>query len=231
MVDEELAVPSTLVLTTVSESATDRLPQLQNVRAAGNVTESNHPNGVIKTESEKTATEDKSQTAGLVTSLTKKPEKPEKPERKFNSRELIEKQRNWTSHFSKSRSSRYNSDPNKTEVRVGLSAGGAENKGAVVGSQQRAQKLTADSSLPSTNPAARSASFSSTRPVRSPTVSPPPPPIRAGQAASPVSPTRQEKKVERPSEPSPLASPVRDTISARYLKYFIVILCLKCSKH
>lgn len=33
-----------------------------------------------------------------------KPEKPEKPERKFNSKELIEKQKNWTSHFSKTRS-------------------------------------------------------------------------------------------------------------------------------
>lgn len=33
---------------------------------------------------------------------TDKPIKPEKPEKKFNSRELIEKQRNWTSHFSKS---------------------------------------------------------------------------------------------------------------------------------
>lgn len=36
---------------------------------------------------------------------SEKPEKPEKPERKFNSKELIEKQKNWTSHFSKSRSS------------------------------------------------------------------------------------------------------------------------------
>lgn len=231
VVDEEMPVPSTYVLPTVSASVTDRLPQPQNVRAAGNVTDSNHPNGDIKTENEKAATEDKSQSVGGVTSLTKKPEKPEKPERKFNSRELIEKQRNWTSHFSKSRSSRYNSDPNKTEVRVGLSAGGTENKAAVVGSQQRAQKLTADSSVPSTNPAARSASFSSTRSVRSPTVSPPPPPIRAGPVASPISPTRQEKKVERPSEPLPLASPVRDTISARYLKYFLVILCMKHSKH
>lgn len=33
-----------------------------------------------------------------------KPEKPEKPERKFNSKELIEKQKNWTSHFTKSKS-------------------------------------------------------------------------------------------------------------------------------
>lgn len=34
--------------------------------------------------------------------LIDKPIKPEKPEKKFNSRELIEKQKNWTSHFSKS---------------------------------------------------------------------------------------------------------------------------------
>lgn len=31
--------------------------------------------------------------------------KPEKPERKLNNKELIEKQRNWTSHFSKSKTS------------------------------------------------------------------------------------------------------------------------------
>lgn len=47
--------------------------------------------------------------------------KPEKPERKFNSKELIERQKNWTSHFSKTRSSRYNSDPNKSEVKFGVS--------------------------------------------------------------------------------------------------------------
>ena len=40
-----------------------------------------------------------------VSRKSEKPEKPEKPERKFNSKELIEKQKNWTSHFSKSRSS------------------------------------------------------------------------------------------------------------------------------
>lgn len=36
---------------------------------------------------------------------TEKPAKPEKPERRLNSRELIEKQKNWTSHFSKTRTS------------------------------------------------------------------------------------------------------------------------------
>lgn len=38
-----------------------------------------------------------------VSRKSEKPEKPEKPERKFNSKELIEKQKNWTSHFSKPR--------------------------------------------------------------------------------------------------------------------------------
>lgn len=48
---------------------------------------------------------------------SEKPKKPEKPERKFSSKELIEKQRNWTSHFAKTRSSRYNSDPNKIDIK------------------------------------------------------------------------------------------------------------------
>lgn len=52
------------------------------------------------------------------TSRTKqeKPEKPEKPERKFNSKELIEKQKNWTSHFTKTRTTRFNSDPNRCDI-------------------------------------------------------------------------------------------------------------------
>ncbi|KAL1450570.1 hypothetical protein WDU94_002917 [Cyamophila willieti] len=58
--------------------------------------------------------------------------KPEKPERKFNSRELIEKQKNWTAHFSKTKATpssgatqRYNSDPsNFASVKVS-SLGGA----------------------------------------------------------------------------------------------------------
>lgn len=52
------------------------------------------------------------------TSRTKceKPEKPEKPERKFNSKELIEKQKNWTSHFTKARTTRFNSDPNRCDI-------------------------------------------------------------------------------------------------------------------
>ncbi|EAT46563.1 AAEL002268-PA, partial [Aedes aegypti] len=43
-------------------------------------------------------------------------EKPEKPERKFNSRELIEKQKNWTSHFSKTRTTKVGSDFNRCDI-------------------------------------------------------------------------------------------------------------------
>lgn len=48
---------------------------------------------------------DKTMVPNVSRIKSEKPEKPEKPERKFNSKELIEKQKNWTSHFSKSRSS------------------------------------------------------------------------------------------------------------------------------
>lgn len=83
--------------------------------------------------------------------------KPEKPERKFNSKELIERQRNWTSHFSKTRSSRYNSDPNKCEDKLTVNADSKD-----------VNKTNAS--------ATRSASFS-TR-LKSPPISPPPPPLR-----------------------------------------------------
>lgn len=43
-------------------------------------------------------------------------EKPEKPERKFNSRELIEKQKKWTSHFTKTKTNRSHSDPNRCDI-------------------------------------------------------------------------------------------------------------------
>lgn len=109
-------------------------------------------------------------TTQLYAVPNKKPEKPEKPERKFNSRELIEKQRNWTSHFSKTRSTRYNSDPNKTEVRLGISNG----------SKEKTEEGKVDQTS-SGQPAARSQSFSAR--VRSPPTSPPPqPPIRTESA-------------------------------------------------
>lgn len=53
---------------------------------------------------------------GFRSNKSEKPEKPEKPERKFNSKELIEKQKNWTSHFTKARTTRFNSDPNRCDI-------------------------------------------------------------------------------------------------------------------
>lgn len=108
-----------------------------------------------------------------------KPQKPEKPERKFNSRELIEKQRNWTSHFSKTRSTRYNSDPNKTEVRLGISNGSKDKTEEKIETSITGQ------------PAVRSQSFSSR--VRSPPTSPPPPPIRTDSANRSANLLRKER--------------------------------------
>ena len=65
---------------------------------------------------------------------SEKPEKPEKPERKFNSRELIEKQKNWTSHFSKTRTTK-GSDFNRCDIirtvpGTGIIAGAGANAAA-----------------------------------------------------------------------------------------------------
>nr|XP_023016595.1 uncharacterized protein LOC111505922 isoform X2 [Leptinotarsa decemlineata] len=91
--------------------------------------------------------------------------KPEKPERKFSSKELIERQRNWTSHFSKTRSSRYNSDPNRNEVRLAVNTVGQ-------GEVPSGGKTTT-----------RSASFSNR--LKSPPTSPPPPPVRTEASRRP----------------------------------------------
>ncbi|XP_020297089.1 uncharacterized protein LOC109861724 isoform X2 [Pseudomyrmex gracilis] len=106
-----------------------------------------------------------------------RPERPEKPERRPNSKELIEKQRNWTSHFSKTRPSRYNSDPNRSLVQTSLNSQNAQNQiqsSSVDMCQSSASPTTNDS----VNPATRSASFCS---VRSPP--PPLPPVRNSSAA------------------------------------------------
>ncbi|XP_076282695.1 protein phosphatase 1 regulatory subunit spinophilin isoform X5 [Lasioglossum baleicum] len=130
---------------------------------------------------------------GKENRLDERPEKPEKPERRLNSKELIEKQKNWTSHFSKTRPSRYNSDPNRSVVQSSLnqstnkvnvdavSAGHAQNSANLDNEVKRPTDI-------STNPATRSASFCS---VRSAAISPPPP----------LPPTRNSSNVkkERPA--------------------------------
>ncbi|XP_076246868.1 protein phosphatase 1 regulatory subunit spinophilin isoform X2 [Calliopsis andreniformis] len=114
---------------------------------------------------------------GKENRLDDRPEKPEKPERRLNSKELIEKQKNWTSHFSKTRPSRYNSDPNRSVVQSSLnqSANKVNIDAASVGHAQNATSTDNEAKRPtdiSANPATRSASFCS---VRSSAISPPPP--------------------------------------------------------
>ena len=143
---------------------------------------------------------------GKENRLDERPERPEKPERRLNSKELIEKQKNWTSHFSKTRPSRYNSDPNHSLVQTSLN--------------QNSKKFIADPSSPTDYspdsdyqeiefakptdsmvcPATRSASFCSSRPP--PCVSPPPPlpPTRNSSAVA--------SKRERPASITGPDSPV-----------------------
>ncbi|XP_018044273.1 PREDICTED: uncharacterized protein LOC108684453 isoform X2 [Atta colombica] len=107
-----------------------------------------------------------------------RPERPEKPERRPNSKELIEKQRNWTSHFSKTRPNRYNSDPNRSLVQTSLNSQNAQSQ-AQQSSVDACQNSTSAAASDSASPATRSASFCS---ARSPP--PPPPPVRNSSAAS-----------------------------------------------
>ncbi|XP_048510097.1 uncharacterized protein LOC105690282 isoform X3 [Athalia rosae] len=111
--------------------------------------------------------------------MDERPERPEKPERRLNSKELIEKQKNWTSHFSKTRPSRYNSDPNRSIVQTTLNQSMNKVGGEPISPGQSTGMSNYDKDSRRTtdvanNLATRSASFCSTRP--SPNMSPPPPP-------------------------------------------------------
>ncbi|XP_051174654.1 uncharacterized protein LOC127290233 isoform X4 [Leptopilina boulardi] len=112
--------------------------------------------------------------SGKENRLDDRPEKPEKPERRLNSKELIEKQKNWTSHFSKARPSRYNSDPNRSIVQSSLN----QNSNKTDESQIQKTNQGKDSKRSNNEGgvsilATRSASFCSVR--RTPSTSPPPP--------------------------------------------------------
>lgn len=109
--------------------------------------------------------------SGKENRLDDRPEKPEKPERRLNSKELIEKQKNWTSHFSKARPSRYNSDPNRSIVQTSLNQNSNKNDDSQkTGNQGKDSKRSSDGVAVL---ATRSASFCSVR--RTPSTSPPPP--------------------------------------------------------
>ncbi|KAG8266942.1 regulation of protein localization to actin cortical patch [Homalodisca vitripennis] len=143
-----------------------------------------------------------------------KPAKPEKPERRLNSRELIEKQKNWTSHFSKTRTSpRYNSDPNKPAEPTTVSV----NKSASFNLPRTARSPPPPhpSTPPPPPPTANSALRAET-PVSSPSPTPPdvsplpattPPPLSGGTPVdtppSAVSPAVAPPPVDFPMVASP----------------------------
>ncbi|XP_062710152.1 uncharacterized protein LOC109623115 isoform X2 [Aedes albopictus] len=137
---------------------------------------------------------------------TEKPEKPEKPERKFNSRELIEKQKNWTSHFSKTRTTKGGSDFNRCDIirtvpGTGIIPGGSSvtppppvttNGDACV----QPAKETSRPTRPDPPPQHR---------LQSPSEPPPSPPKR--QTPPPPPPEKGPRNIRQNSFPSPTKLP------------------------
>lgn len=154
---------------------------------------------------------------GKENRMDERPEKPEKPERRLNSKELIEKQKNWTSHFSKTRPSRYNSDPNRSIVQTTLNQNSNRITGDNISPGQSPGLPAYEKDLRQTtdvtnNLATRSASFCSTRP--SPNMSPPPPPPPARVSSTnnvPLGNFRKERPASvasiSPTTPEFLSSP------------------------
>nr|CAH7758308.1 unnamed protein product [Callosobruchus chinensis] len=204
-----------------TDTFSNSVPALNNNRngISGNTTNANVTKSAYKTNyctsEEKMKVEERSPKPALM----KKPDKldkldrPDKPERRFNSKELIERQKNWTSHFSKnnSRSSRYNSDPNKCETKL-VSTNGSKDHGQ----ETKASAI-----------ASRSASFSSSR-LTSPPTSPPIPPVRteASKRSNFVRKERPASVIPTPADyrasagyvsptRSPVESPIRDEGQSR----------------
>ncbi|CAK9832370.1 Ppp1r9a [Anthophora retusa] len=155
---------------------------------------------------------------GKENRLDDRPEKPEKPERRLNSKELIEKQKNWTSHFSKTRPSRYNSDPNRSVVQSSLnqSANKVNIEATSAGYLQNTTSTDGETKRPtdiSTNPATRSASFCS---IRSSAISPPPPPPPTRNSSASNIKKERPASIAAVSPPDIPSSPEYATIN----KYF-----------
>nr|CAI5844986.1 unnamed protein product [Callosobruchus analis] len=204
-----------------TDTFSNSVPALNNNRngISGNTTNANVTKSAYKTNYSTSEEKIKVEERSPKPALMKKPEKldkvdrPDKPERRFNSKELIERQKNWTSHFSKnnSRSSRYNSDPNKCETKLVSTNGSKEHV-----------HETKPSAI-----ASRSASFSSGRLISPPT-SPPIPPVRteASKRSNFVRKERPASVIPTPADyraatgyvsptRSPMESPIRDEGQSR----------------
>lgn len=127
-----------------------------------------------------------------------KPEKPEKPERKFNSKELIEKQKNWTSHFTKTRSTRFNSDPNRCDIIRRVPGATHLYTGSDISTSHQPQSLPQKIIAPP--PKLPSLDSPPSPPIRQPAV-PPPPDIKPRNLSKITSPTKQVP--QQPANPFP----------------------------
>lgn len=117
------------------------------------------------------------------------PKKPEKPERKFNSKELIEKQRNWTSHFSKARTVRAAGDSTKSEA-----------KNVAIASREDRSSVRSP---------VRDEPGGIKSPFRSPPMSPPPPPSTPPRVLSPTFPEVTTTAPSPTTRTSKATSPLR----------------------
>lgn len=153
--------------------------------------------------------------------------KPEKPERKFNSRELIEKQKKWQSHFTKTKPNRPHSDPNRCDI-IRTVPGTALIPGSSINNNQNQQTSNNSNNnnksfeydeqdseeeepesvmeeKPPNPPVRHSIHPPEVKPrscanITSPVTSPPLPPI---PPAKPKLPLRSPEKVNRMSDPPP----------------------------
>ncbi|XP_058460498.1 uncharacterized protein LOC131436062 isoform X2 [Malaya genurostris] len=142
---------------------------------------------------------------------SEKPEKPEKPERKFNSRELIEKQKNWTSHFSKTRTTKGGSDFNRCDIirtvpgtGIIASAGTPVNSGSSIAAA--APPITTNGNGVVQVP--KEIHYAPAHPphrLQSPSEPPPSPPKR--QTPPPPPPEKGPRNIRQSSFPSPTKIP------------------------
>lgn len=151
--------------------------------------------------------------------------KPEKPERKFNSRELIEKQKKWQSHFTKTKPNRPHSDPNRCDIirtvpGTALIPGSSfnnnqnpqtsgnlnNNKSFEYDEQESEEEIEPEEEEKPPNPPIRHSIHPpevkprSCAKITSPVTSPPLPPI---PPAKPKLPIRSPEKINRMSDPPP----------------------------
>lgn len=178
---------------------------------------------ISRLKSEEVAASPPAPASGSVSALfaSSGADKPEKPERKFNSRELIEKQKKWTSHFTKTKTTRTHSDLNRCDIIRTVPGTGlimdSEKvaKPAMEPPQSQSQPQPPPNASP--NPPLRSQAPPEIKPrsgkIGSPVKSPPLPPIPAAKPknVSPVkfNPERLRQSPTKTANDSPPPPPAK----------------------